>query len=171
MNLPSQNSPYSTLLGRPWLKAATMMHDWKNNTLLLQSRGSAVKVNLKDGKVRQIIPRGSKPSSLASKTTHTFVDSQLSSELSSNYVMNWIESLATIDSMMMGISKPLEEIDKVTTSSIDHKDEEIPYLETPEEMLKIFRADELKKEHEERELLHLCYLVEPENSVEETLRK
>ena len=71
MNLPSHNSSYSILLGRPWLKAAAVMHDWKNDTLILQSREGAVKVNLRDGKIRPVIPRESEPSSSASTATHT----------------------------------------------------------------------------------------------------
>ena len=51
MDLPSHNSSFLFLLGRPWLKAVLVMHDWKNNTLLLQSRDGAIKVNLNDGKV------------------------------------------------------------------------------------------------------------------------
>ena len=66
MTLPSHSSSYSILLGRPWLRAASVMHDWKNGTLLLQSREGAVKVNLKEGKIRPIIPRNSEPSSSAS---------------------------------------------------------------------------------------------------------
>ena len=93
------------------------MHDWKNNTLLLQSRDGAVKVNLKDGKVRPVIPRGFKPSSLASTATHTSVDSQMPSELSSDYVMNWVESLATIDCLMLNVAMPLEEMDNILKPS------------------------------------------------------
>ena len=33
MDLPLHSSSFSVLLGRPWLKAVTVMHDWKNNTL------------------------------------------------------------------------------------------------------------------------------------------
>ena len=66
MGLPSHNSSFSILLGRPWLKATAVMHDWKNDTLLLQSRDEAIKVNLKDGKVRPMIPRGLEPSSSTS---------------------------------------------------------------------------------------------------------
>ena len=35
MDLPLHSSSFSVLLGRPWLKAVAVMHDWKNNTLLL----------------------------------------------------------------------------------------------------------------------------------------
>ena len=51
MDLPTHNSSFWILLGRPWLKVVVViMHDWKNNTLILQSHDGAVKVNLKDGK-------------------------------------------------------------------------------------------------------------------------
>ena len=50
MELPLHSSFFSILLGRPWLKAVVVMHDWKNNTLILQSRDGVVKVNLKDRK-------------------------------------------------------------------------------------------------------------------------
>ena len=66
MDLPLHNSSFSILLGRPWLKVVAIMHDWKNNTLILQSRDGVVKVNLMDGKTKPMIPRGSKPSSSAS---------------------------------------------------------------------------------------------------------
>ena len=118
MNLPAHSSSYSILLGRPWLRVAIVIHDWKNNTLMLQSRDGAVKVNLRDGKVRPVIPRGSEPSSSTSTTTHTSIDSQLPSELSSDYVMNWVEALATIDCLMMNVEMPLEEMDKVINPSI-----------------------------------------------------
>ena len=44
MNLPAHNSSFSILLGRPWLKTVAVMHDWKNNTLMLQSQDGVVKV-------------------------------------------------------------------------------------------------------------------------------
>ena len=75
-------------------------------------------MNLKDGKVRPFIPRGSEPSSLASTATHTSVDSQLPSELSYDYVMNWVEALATIDFLMMNVAIPLEIMYKVFKPSI-----------------------------------------------------
>ena len=68
-----------------------------------------VKVDLRDGRIRPVIPRGSEPSSSASTATHTTIDSQIPSELSSDYVMNWVEALATIDCLMLGIEKPLKE--------------------------------------------------------------
>jgi len=59
MDLPSHNSSFFILLGRPWLKEANVIHDWKNDTLLLQSHDGTVKVNLKDEKVQPMIPIGS----------------------------------------------------------------------------------------------------------------
>lgn len=168
MNLPPHGSSYSILLGRPWLHAATVMHDWKNSTLMLQSQDGVVKVDLRDWKVRPVIPRGLEPSSSASTTTHTSIDSQIPSELSSNYVMNWMEALATIDFLMVGIETPLEEIDKVpTTRSL----EEIPLPETPKEMLRVFKDNELREERNEEGILHLSYLAEVEKPKETTLRK
>ena len=113
MTLPSHSSSYSILLGRPWLRVASIMHDWKNGTLLLQSREGAVKVDLKDGKIRLVIPRNSEPSSSASTTTNPSIEPK-SIELSSNYVMNWIEALATIDCLMMSVDKPSEADDSNT---------------------------------------------------------
>jgi len=49
MNLPSHSSSFFIILGRSWLKVVARMHDWKNNTLLLQSPDGAIKVNMKDG--------------------------------------------------------------------------------------------------------------------------
>jgi len=95
-----------------------MMHDWKNNTLLLQSQDIVVKANLKDGKVRLVIPRGSELSSWTSIATHILVESHIPLELSLDYVMNWMESLATIDYLMLNVNKPIEEMDK----------EECPYI-------------------------------------------
>ena len=137
---------------------------------MLQSQYGSVKVNLKDGRVRPVIPRGSEPSSFASTTTPMFVDSQVPSELSSDYVLNWVEALATIDCLMMNVEMPFEEIDKDSNPSIAQSIEEIPQPETPEEMLEAFRMDELKEEGEQ-EFLQLCYLAEPESPEEETLRK
>ena len=88
MTLPSHSSSYSILLGRPWLRAASVMHDWKNGTLLLQSREGAVKVNRKEGKIRPIIPRNSEPSSSASIATNPSIDTKIPSELISDYVTN-----------------------------------------------------------------------------------
>jgi len=82
MELPSQSSLFFILLGRPWLKAVVVMHDWKNDTLLLQSLDGEVKVNLKDWRVGPMILRGSKPSSSTSTATHTSDDTQMSSNLS-----------------------------------------------------------------------------------------
>ena len=164
MTLPSHNSSYSILLGRPWLRVASIMHDWKNGTLLLQSREGAVKVDLKDGKIRLVIPRNSEPSSSASTTTNPSIDTKIPSELSSDYVMNWIEALATIDCLMMSVVRPLEGADKNTPRQAI---EEIPFPETPEEMLKAFQEDEQKEREvqeilDEENMLHLCYLAEPE---------
>ena len=66
MDLPLHSSSFSILLGRPWLKVVAVMRDWKNNTLILQSRDGVFKVNLKDGKTKHMVPRGSEPSSSAS---------------------------------------------------------------------------------------------------------
>ena len=88
MTLPSHNSSYSILLGRPWLKAPSVMHDWKNGNLVLQSREGAAKVDLKDGKIRPVIPRNLEPSSSASRATNPSIDTKIPSELSSDYVMN-----------------------------------------------------------------------------------
>ena len=140
------------------------MHDWKNGTLLLQSREGAVKVDLKDGKIRPVIPRNSEPSSSASTTTNPSIDTKIPSELSSDYVMNWIEALATIDCLMMSVVKPIE---ANNTDTLGKAIEEIPIPETPEEMLKAFLEDEQKEKEaqeilDEEDLLHLCYLAEME---------
>ena len=82
--------------------------------------------------------------------------------------MNWVEALATIDCLMLGIETPFEEIDKVTTT---RSLEEVPLPETPEEMLKVFKDDELKEEQHEEGILHLSYLAEVESLEEVTLRK
>jgi len=58
MDFSSHNSSFSILLGRPWLKVASVMHDRKNDTLLVQSNDGVVKLNLKDGWVRPMISRG-----------------------------------------------------------------------------------------------------------------
>ena len=63
-----------------------------------QSRDGAIKVSLKDGKVRPVVPRGSEPSSSASTTSMDSRISQLPSGLSTNYCMNWMAALALIDS-------------------------------------------------------------------------
>ena len=168
MNLPPHSSSYSILLGRPWLKAAALMHDWKNKTLMLQSRDGAVKVDLKDGRIRPVIPRGSEPSSSASTATHTSVDSQIPSDLSSDYVMNWVEALATIDCLIMSLEKPLKEEPRMILARPQVTQ---PLPESPEEMLEIFKAEELREEQGEEELLHLCYLAEVESPEEKILRK
>ena len=103
MELPSQNSWFSILLGRPWLKAVVVMHDWKNNTLILQSQDKVVKVNLKDGKTRPMIPRGSKPSSSTSIASD---ETLIPSNLSSDFVMNWVEALTTIDCLTVDVLEP-----------------------------------------------------------------
>ena len=141
MTLPSHSSSYYILLGRPWLRPATVMHDWKNGTLLLQSREGAVKVNLKEGKIRSIIPRNSEPSSSASTTTNPSIDTKIPSELSSDYVMNWIEALATIDCLMANVDKPSEENNPTPSRKSEG---EVPFPETPEDMLRVFQADEKK---------------------------
>ena len=74
--------------------------------------------------------------------------------------MNWIEALATIDCLMMSVDKTLEETNK---STLKQGLEEVPLLETHEEMLKAFLEEELEekeaqKNPKEEELLHLCYL-------------
>ena len=142
MNLPPHSSSYSILLGRPWLKVVAVMHDWKNNTLMLQSREGAVKVDLKDGRIRPIIPRGSEPSSSASTATHTSMDSQIPFELSLDYVMNWVEALATIDCLILSLEKPLQE---EPGTILARSQVTQPLLESPEEMLEIFKADELRE--------------------------
>lgn len=125
-------------------------------------------MDLRDVKIRHVTPRESEPSSLASTATHTYVDSQIPSELSSNYVMNWVEALVTIDCLMLGVEMPLEEMDRMPKTRCL---EEIPLPETPEEMLKIFKDDELKKEQKEEGILHLSYLAEVESLEEAILRK
>lgn len=67
------------MLGKPWLRAASVMHDWKNGTLLLQSREGAGKVDLKDGKIRPVIPKNSEPSSFASIATNPSLDTKIPS--------------------------------------------------------------------------------------------
>jgi hypothetical protein len=76
--------------------------------------------------------------------------------------MNWIEALATIDCLMMSVDKTLEETNK---STLKKGLEEVPLLETPEEMLEAFQEEELEEKEtqeipKEEELLHLCYLAE-----------
>jgi len=61
------------------------MHDWKNNTLILQSRDRVVKVNLMDRKTKPMIPRRSEPSSSASIACEEIL---VPSDLSSDLVMN-----------------------------------------------------------------------------------
>lgn len=168
MNLPPHSSSYSIPLRRMWLKVVAIMHDWKNNTLMLQSRYGLVKVNLWDGRIRHVIPRGLEPSSSTSMTTHTTLDSQIPSELGSDYVMNWIEALATIYCLMLGIETSFEEIDRVSaTRSL----EEVPLPKTPEEMLKAFKDDELKEGQREEGILHLNYLAKVDSLEEVDLRK
>ena len=62
-----------------------------------RSRDGAVKVNLKDGKIRPIVPRGSEPSSSSSTASMDSKISQLPSGMSSMYCMNWMSALALID--------------------------------------------------------------------------
>ena len=109
------------------------MHDWKNGTLLLQIREGAVKVNLKEGKIRPNIPRNSEPSSSTSTTTNPSIDTKIPSELSSDYVMNWIKALATIDCLIANVDKPSEENNPKT---LGISEGEVPFPETPEEMLR-----------------------------------
>ena len=55
------------------------MRDWKNNTLILPSRDRDVKVNLKDGKTKHMVPSGYEPSSSAfTSSDETLVPSNLS---------------------------------------------------------------------------------------------
>ena len=85
MDLPLHSTSFSIILGRPWLKVAAVMHDWKNNTLILQSRDGVVKMHLRDGKTKPTVPRGSEPSSSASTASdETLVPSNLSSYLVMN---------------------------------------------------------------------------------------
>ena len=57
--------------------------------------------------------------------------------------MNWFEDLVTIDCLMLGIEKPLkEEPKKILARPQGTKH----LLESPEEMLEIFKADELREE-------------------------
>ena len=144
------------------------MHDWKNSTPMLQNQDGAVKVNLKDGKVRPVIPRGSEPSSSTSTAIHTIVESQIPLDLSFDYVMNWMEALATIDCMMMNVEMPSEEMDNDVIQTIPR---ELPHIETPKGMLVAFQLDELREDEQNQGLLHLCYLVEPETVDEKALWK
>ena len=61
-----------------------------------------------------MIHRESEPSSSTSTTSHTSDDTQIPSNLSSNFVMNWVEALATIDCLTMDVSDPMEEVKEVT---------------------------------------------------------
>lgn len=38
VNFPSHGSSFSILLGIPWLRVVAVMHDWNNETLMLQSQ-------------------------------------------------------------------------------------------------------------------------------------
>ena len=80
--------------------------------------------------------------------------------------MNWVEALTTIDYLMLGIEKPLKEEPKEPRSLND-----VPLPETPEEMLEIFKEDELREEQKEEGILHLSYLAEVESPEEKALRK
>ena len=82
--------------------------------------------------------------------------------------MNWVEALPTIDSLMLSLEKPLQEEPRtiLARSQVTQT-----LLESPEEMLEIFKADELREEQEEEGLLHLSYLAEVESPEEEILRK
>ena len=78
--------------------------------------------------------------------------------------MNWIEALATIDCLMANVDKPSEEDNPKT---LGKSEGEVPFPETPEEMLRVFQADEQKEEEasitiDDGDLLHLCYLAELE---------
>jgi len=59
MDFPSHSSSFYILLGRPWLKVASVMNDWKNDALLLYSSDGLVKVNLNYGCIQPMISRGS----------------------------------------------------------------------------------------------------------------
>jgi len=91
-------------------------------------------------------------------------------ELSSDYVMNWVEALATIDCLMLNVAMPLEEMDNILKPSSARSMEEVPQPKTPEEMLYAFQSEELEEEVIQ-EFLQMCYLAEPESQEEEALRK
>ena len=112
MDLPQHSSSFSALLGRPWLRAVAALHDWRNNTLQFQSRDGAVKVNLKDGKIRPIVPRGSEPSSSSSTASTDSKISQLPSGMSSEYCMNWMSALALIDCNTITV-EAIKEVQKI----------------------------------------------------------
>jgi len=86
------------------------MHDWKNDTLLLQSHDGVVKVNLKDGCIQPMISRGSETIFIR---INCHVDSKVPSNISLDYVMNWVEALATIDFLGVDIFDPIGEVKKV----------------------------------------------------------
>ena len=96
-----------------------------------------------NGKIRPISPRNSKPSSSTSTSTNPSIDTKIPSELNSDYVMNWIEALATIDCLMMSVVKPSEAVDP---STMEKAIAEVPFAETPKEMLRAFQEDEQKEE-------------------------
>ena len=65
---------------------------------------------------------------------------------------------------MASVDKPSEEDNPRTFGKSDGK---VPFPETPEEMLRVFQADEQNEEEASRtiddgNLLHLCYLAELE---------
>ena len=82
--------------------------------------------------------------------------------------MDWVEALATIDRLMIGVDKTLKEEPKEILAKPQGT---ITLPESPEEMLEIFKEDELREEQEEEGLLHLSYLAEVESLEEESLRK
>ena len=139
MDLPRHSSSFSTLLGRPWLRAATALHDWRTNTLQFQSRDGAVKVNLKDGQVRPVVPRGSEASSSATTVSTDSRISQLPSGLSSDYCMNWMAALALIDCNTIIV----EAIEVDTESSLDQAFNHIVVLDksNPESAQDEFRSE------------------------------
>ena len=74
--------------------------------------------------------------------------------------------MAAIDCLTVDVSDPMEEVRK--EKDLDDSTDDvigIPMeVETLEKMLEVFKADEVKEEEENelKQLLHLCFLVDPE---------
>lgn len=64
---------YGMLLGRPWLRVANALHDWKHNTLTVRSKGRSVVLNTNSKKLSDSI----KPEMLCQKQTPKHIETML----------------------------------------------------------------------------------------------